>query len=546
MGVLYFYDLCYNYNGDSMSIVLVSVEKENISFSKYNKKINEQNLNNTNVIDVKSLKFTEDYIIENIELVSTFINLIILKFNINKVVIKNLEIAETILKLVKNLSNIKYINFTEDKELTYTICTLLLENMNLEKIECYSLPIIMFYRFNKDQIETRCEILSKSTFIKINNINTFSDVFNKDKIIIWDYLTEEDVNDLICFLDTNKVLKKIEFRKYNRKNLEATLSLLKQNNLKKITIIIYENEETIDELLKDIKLFDKFNKEYNVNIKIKYSKEYKEKNRIKELNIIMLRNIILLCLIIGIVLFIAYKLLEQINNDSIVKNMEEINKQIDEYVKEESINNTSGIEEENETEKEQYISSYYKNYSKVYEELIKLNEDTVGWLTVNNTKINYPIVQTIDNDYYLDHAYDKTKNTIGWVFADYRNDMDNISQNTIIYGHSMVKSGLMFSTLEKVLNSDWYNNENNMNITFSIKGKDIKWKIFSIYTIQNTTDYLYTDFSTEESFKNFIQKIKDRSIKDFNVDLNSSDKILTLSTCYKDDDHRVVVHAKMI
>ena len=114
-----------------MSIILVSVEKENISFSKYNRQINENNLNNTNVIDVKSLKFTEDYILENMELVSTFINLLILKFNINKFVIKNLEISETILKLAENLNSVKNINFSEDRELTYTICAKLLQNNNL-------------------------------------------------------------------------------------------------------------------------------------------------------------------------------------------------------------------------------------------------------------------------------------------------------------------------------------------------------------------------------------------------------------------------------
>lgn len=529
-----------------MNKILISVDKNCLNFSKYNREISAENLNNTNVINTKNLKFTDEYIMENIELMSTFLSLVILKFKINKAVIKSLEISETVLTLINKLESIDNIKFTEDKELTYTACTLLLQNKNLINIECYKLPIIMFYKFDKDLIQTRCEILSKSEFIKINNINTFSDVFNKDKIIIGEQLTLDDVNDLVCFLNNNKNLKKIEFKKYNKKNLEATLVLLKQNGLKRVNVIIYENKETTKEILNDIKLFDKLNKEYNVKIKIKYSKEYKNKNKLKELNIVMLRNTIIVCMIVSIILFLAYKLLEKNNTNSVEKNLDKITQKVEEITNEKESNKIK--EEENQTDdtKNQYISSYYKNYNKVYEELIKTNEDTVGWLTVNNTKINYPVVQSKDNDYYLNHAYDKTKNNIGWIFADYRNNMDNISQNTIIYGHSMVKSGLMFSTLEKVLDSKWYNNKNNLEISFSIKGKEIKWRVFSIYTIETTTDYLYTDFNNEETYINFINMLKNRSIKNFNVEVNGSDKILTLSTCYKDNNHRIVVHAVML
>jgi len=155
-----------------MNKILVVVEEDYLSFSKYNRQISEDNLNNTNVINVKNLKFTEEYIKNNIELISTFFNLIIIKFNINKVVIKNLEIAETVLILLKTLNNIKYINFKENKELSYIVSSLLLENKNLELIECYNLPDIMFYRFDKDIIKSRCEILSSSDFFKYNNIKT--------------------------------------------------------------------------------------------------------------------------------------------------------------------------------------------------------------------------------------------------------------------------------------------------------------------------------------------------------------------------------------
>lgn len=525
-----------------MNKILISVGKEYLSFSKYNRNINEENLNNTNIIDIKSLKFTEEYILENLDLVSAFINLIVLKFNINKVIIKNLDIAETTLILIKNLKDIKYIDFKEEKELTYTISSLLLENKNIEKIECYSLPKIMFHRFNKNQVITKCQILTVSPFLEYNKIKTFSDLFNKEKIYIPKFLKEEDINPLVYFLENNRQLKKIEFKKYNRKNLEAVLFYLKNNDLKKINIIIDEDEETTIDVLDDIEWFESLNKKYNVKIKIKYSKIYKDKNKIKELNIVLLKTILISCLLTGLILVFASKILEKKDNESIDKINDVINETIDGVI-EKTID-----EQSKEVDDPQYVSSYYQNYSRAYDELLSINEDTIGWLTVNNTNVNYPVVQTNDNDYYLNHAYDKSKNIAGWIFADFRNNMDNIDnidKNTIIYGHSGLKGNLMFSSLEKTLEKSWYTNENNLNIYFSIKGKDYNFKIFSIYTIDVTSDYLDINFSTEEDYINFISMIKNRSINNFNVEVTTNDKILTLSTCYKDDSKRLVVHAKM-
>jgi len=531
-----------------MNKIMILVQKDSVMFSKYNREIREENLNNTNVIDVKNLKFTEEYILENMELISTFLNLIFLKFNISKVIIKNLEIAETVLNVINKLSIITKINFVEDKQLTYSISSLLLENQNLEKIECYSIPSILFYKFRRNQIETRCEINSISNFVKINKIKTMSDVFNKNLIIIGESLTKLDVYDIISFLEYNKNLKYIEFEKYDQKNLKAVLFYISKNNLRDITIIINEKKSDMKELLNDSKLFDKLNKEYKVNIKIKYSKEYIKENRIKELNLTMLRNIIIAIIILSILSICLYKITKKNDTKSLKENIEKIESQITDKLDdvenriEEDIASNELITEEQIKE----VSAYYKNYSKVYNELLDINSDTVGWLTVNNTKINYPVVQSKDNEYYLNHAYDKSNNIGGWIFADYRNDMDLISKNTIIYGHNISNSDLMFSTLKNTLDSNWYNNQNNLNINFSIKDKEYTWKIFSMYTIEVTSDYLYTEFNTDNDYLNFLQKLKDRSINNFNEVLTSEDKILTLSTCYKDDKHRVVVHAKLI
>lgn len=97
-----------------MNKILFLIDKEYISFSITNN-IDTENLNNTNVINTKNLKITEEYIVENLELVATFFQLLLIKNKISKAKIKNIEIAETILQLLKLLSNIEQVIFTEDK-----------------------------------------------------------------------------------------------------------------------------------------------------------------------------------------------------------------------------------------------------------------------------------------------------------------------------------------------------------------------------------------------------------------------------------------------
>ena len=120
-----------------------------------------------------------------------------------------------------------------------------------------------------------------------------------------------------------------------------------------------------------------------------------------------------------------------------------------------------------------YVSPYYSAYEKTYSKLLEINSDTVGWLKVEGTNINYPVVQSGDNNYYIEHAFDKSKNNFGWVFVDYRNNMDDLSQNTIIYAHNVRGTKLMFATLKNVLEESWYTNPDNLKITFNIKDKAI-------------------------------------------------------------------------
>lgn len=179
-----------------------------------------------------------------------------------------------------------------------------------------------------------------------------------------------------------------------------------------------------------------------------------------------------------------------------------------------------------------------------FNRLAKLNEQTVGWIHILGTNIDYPFVQTSDNNYYLTHSYDKSYSEAGWVFLDYRNSKNLSDQNTILYAHGR-KDGTMFGSLKNVLNYNWYSNfKNHIIEVTTLKGKS-KWQVFSTYIINNEQYYLTTFFKDKKSFDNFIEVIKNRSIYNYNVNLNTNDKILTLSTCYS-NNKRVVVHAKLI
>ena len=207
--------------------------------------------------------------------------------------------------------------------------------------------------------------------------------------------------------------------------------------------------------------------------------------------------------------------------------------------------NTELVNDTNEEETSDYW--YYIKFPLIDVDITELkekNSDTVGWINVNNTNINYPFVQTKDNSYYLNHSFDKKYNEAGWVFLDYRNNNDLNNKNTILYAHSRLDK-TMFGSLSKVLKSSWYNNKDNHIIRLSTDTENTLWQIFSVYKIPEESYYITTNFNNNEEYNKFLNTIKQRSIHNFNTNLDTNDKIRTLSTCYSDTE-RTVVHAKLI
>lgn len=173
-------------------------------------------------------------------------------------------------------------------------------------------------------------------------------------------------------------------------------------------------------------------------------------------------------------------------------------------------------------------------------ELKKQNNDTVAWLKVNNTNINYPVVKTNNNDFYMNHSFDKTYNGAGWIFMDYRVNLDS-SKNIVIYGHNR-RDKSMFGSLDNILKEEWQKNSENKTILFITENKIEKYEVFSVYEVLNEEYYITTDF-TNESYNDFLNTIKNRSIYNFNTKIDSSKNILTLSTCSNNDKYRTVLHA---
>ena len=233
--------------------------------------------------------------------------------------------------------------------------------------------------------------------------------------------------------------------------------------------------------------------------------------------------IILFISIVGIV-YSTLKIVQWKKNTTDNKELKEI------------INESVTIIEDKPEEEPKYIVDF--------ETLKKQNSDTIAYLKVNNIEVDYVVVKGQDNDYYLNHNFNKDYNVAGWIFADYKNKFDGTDKNIVIYGHNM-QDGSMFASLKEILTENWQNNEKKQ-ITLVTEKETITYEIFSSYIIEAEDYYITTNFSNNQLFKEFINTIINRSYYNYNVEVDESDNILTLSTCTGTGKNRIVIHAKQI
>lgn len=179
-----------------------------------------------------------------------------------------------------------------------------------------------------------------------------------------------------------------------------------------------------------------------------------------------------------------------------------------------------------------------------FQKLKEVNPDTQAYIKINNLDVSVPVVQTVDNSYYLSHSFDKKRNAAGWIFGDYRNNWNNLKQNTIIYGHNRT-TNVMFGSLKLMYQEKWYKNKDNHFIYISTPNKNMIFQIFSVYDIPTETYYLANEFPTDEMYQEFLDTIKGRSQINFDATPTIEDKLLTLSTC-RTSTTKTVVHAKLV
>ena len=235
------------------------------------------------------------------------------------------------------------------------------------------------------------------------------------------------------------------------------------------------------------------------------------------------------------------KFADTIANDILAVQHENINKDTPDQYQDLTKNVTSGNSNGSWLSSDTNLN--YINVNLNY--YISKNKETVGWIQVNNTNINYPVVQHNDNSYYLYHDFYNRKTDVGWVFADYRDDFETFNNNTIIYAHNLINR-TMFGQIPYMLRKNWFNSPNSHYIKLSTKNTNSIWEIFSIYKITPTTDYLQSNFNSISTYQQFLNTIRQRSVHKFNVDLSYTDKIITLSTCDDIGTKRIAVHAKLI
>lgn len=534
---------------NSVKKILISIQNNNIIFSyKTNNSSISNDLINTNIISNNELIFSDLYIKENSKILSSFIKELSIQYNTNKVIISKMELAPLVLNLLKKAINITELEIKEEETLTYQVCEALIELNHIKNISCYTLQPFMIELLDKNGITctSRCEILYLSNFMEKNNLLRYSNIYYKTNIRITFPLSLEDLKDLKDFLKINKYLKVIHINKLINHELENLVNLLIKQNRHNIKIIIHENvtdEKTAEYLRNKNKTYKK---KFKIYLSLEYSKEYLDKNIFHQAitNTLKVCGLIVSSLVILVVTYIG------ISNYIALKQVNAIQKDLAEVIK--GTDPTEIIEQKNEEnlqeakQEETPLDDIKLITNTNLASLLTVNEDVVGELIVNNTNVNYPVVQASDNDYYLDHNINKEKNANGWIFLDFRNDSMNLDKNNIIYGHNMYYSGVMFGTLYKTANSSWYTNQENQIITYNTLYENMKFQIFSIYRVPDTNDYLKVYFDGDNDFLEFINLITTRSIYNFNVPVEADDKIITLSTCSNNGTKRLVIHAVLL
>lgn len=185
-----------------------------------------------------------------------------------------------------------------------------------------------------------------------------------------------------------------------------------------------------------------------------------------------------------------------------------------------------------------------------FAELYAMNNDIVGWISIEGTNVNYPVMQTPGRvDYYLNRDFDEAYSRHGCIYVREECDVFTPSDNVTIYGHRM-GDGTMFNDLHKYANKDFW--EEHRYITFNTLTQHRTYEIMSVFRIESSLDsdflyHLFVDAADQDHFDSYIENCRAYALYDTGVDATYGDKLITLSTCeYTRVNGRFVVVAKLV
>ena len=207
----------------------------------------------------------------------------------------------------------------------------------------------------------------------------------------------------------------------------------------------------------------------------------------------------------------------------------------------------SGTDEPAELTEEEIRAKQTELAHEKYGALFEQNQDFIGWISIDGTNINYPVMQTPDNpDYYLKHSFEKTWSDYGVPYIDEACIM-GISNNVVIYGHHM-NDGSMFAELCNYTDEDFW--REHPTIHFDTLSSFGEYEIVAVFKFNtNKETFKYNEWATmnEAEFSEYMEEVHARQLYDTGIDAKYGDQLLTLSTCeYTYKNGRFVVVAKKV
>lgn len=255
-------------------------------------------------------------------------------------------------------------------------------------------------------------------------------------------------------------------------------------------------------------------------------------------------------IISALYIFKFYKMSNEATEESQLLN------EIDLETQEKANNSSNDIETKNNEADGNTSKNIENNNIETTERMLKVkklqkeNDDIVGWLEIEDTNINYPVLQGDDNEFYLNRNYKKEKSEKGSIFLDAKYNWNIPSNNLLIYGHNII-NGLMFQDLLKYESQDFY--KKHPNIRFTTEKDDKEYEIISVFKSRvyykaEKNVFRYYDFinaKKEEDYMEFVKNAKKASIYDIEATAKYGDELITLVTCsYHIEDGRFVVIGK--